>query len=72
MVRRDNFEKEDVPIDAVAARTLALLEDIQNSLFEKAKKERDECIKKVLTWDEFIKALNDKKMVLAPWCDEVV
>ena len=72
MVRRDNFEKEDVPVQDVATRALELLDDIQKSLFQKAKKERDECIKKVLTWDEFILALNDKKMVLAPWCDEVV
>lgn len=72
MVRRDNFEKEDVPLDNVATRAAALLEEIQANLFKKAKEERDSCIKKVLTWDDFIQALNEKKMVLAPWCDDVV
>lgn len=71
MVRRDNFEKEDVPLDNVATRAAALLEEIQANLFKKAKEERDSCIKKVLTWDDFIQALNEKKMVLAPWCDDV-
>ncbi|MCO5591601.1 hypothetical protein L7F22_045590 [Adiantum nelumboides] len=71
MVRRDNFEKEDVPLDNVAKRAVALLDEIQANLFKKAQEERDLCIKKVLKWDDFVKALNDKNMVLAPWCDDV-
>jgi len=34
------------------------------------KKQRDERIIKVSTWDEFIPALDKKCMVLAPWCDK--
>ncbi|KAH7283847.1 hypothetical protein KP509_34G026500 [Ceratopteris richardii] len=71
MVRRDNFEKEDVPLEKVAQRAADLLDEIQANLFKKAKEVRDLCIKKVFTWEDFIEALNDKKMVLAPWCDDV-
>uniref|UniRef100_A0A0E0FBT3 proline--tRNA ligase n=1 Tax=Oryza meridionalis TaxID=40149 RepID=A0A0E0FBT3_9ORYZ len=42
----------------------------QKNLFETAKQKRDACLKVVNTWDEFIAALNDKKLILAPWCDE--
>eukprot|EP00249_Psilotum_nudum_P029078 c3928_g1_i1 orf=159-1823(+) len=71
VVRRDNFAKEAVPLLNLTTRILDLLEEIQRNLFLKAKQERDACIAKVETWDEFIQSLNDKKMVLAPWCDEV-
>ncbi|KAJ7521567.1 hypothetical protein O6H91_19G060100 [Diphasiastrum complanatum] len=71
VVRRDNFAKEDVPLSDLVSRVTDLLEDIQSSLLEKARKERDSCIVTVNTWDEFVAALNDKKMVLAPWCNEV-
>lgn len=49
-----------------------ILSSIQECLFNAAKQKRDACIKIVNTWDEFIAALNDKKMILAPWCDEEV
>ena len=49
-----------------------ILTDIQQSLFNAAKEKRDACIKVINTWDEFIVALGEKKMILAPWCDEEV
>lgn len=70
MVRRDTFEKEDVPVKDIPVRAAALLEEIQENLFKRAKQERDLCIREVSTWDGFIEALNDKKMALAPWCGE--
>lgn len=71
MARRDTFAKEDVNLEDIAARAASLLDEIQENLFQRAKEERDQSIVKVQTWDEFVQALNDKKMVLAPWCDEV-
>ncbi|XP_024544162.1 proline--tRNA ligase, cytoplasmic isoform X2 [Selaginella moellendorffii] len=70
VVRRDTGAKEDVPMDKIVDRISELLEEIQLQLLEKARKERDDCIVKAYTWKEFMKALDDKKMVLAPWCDE--
>ncbi|GLJ11146.1 hypothetical protein SUGI_0144460 [Cryptomeria japonica] len=70
VVRRDSFVKEDVPLGQLTERVGELLEKIQSDMFERAKLKRDSCIKKVENWDEFMCALNDKMMVLAPWCDE--
>ncbi|KAL6983269.1 proline--tRNA ligase, partial [Sarracenia purpurea var. burkii] len=72
-VRRDNSEKMDIPVDTDLVPWIKdMLADIQQSLFDDAKRKRDACIKIVKTWDEFVEALNQKKMILAPWCDEVV
>lgn len=49
-----------------------LLDNIQQNLFDVAKHKRDACIQIIHTWDEFVAALNEKKMILAPWCDEEV
>ncbi|KAH9322229.1 hypothetical protein KI387_016868, partial [Taxus chinensis] len=70
VVRRDSFAKEDVPLDHLTKRVGELLEEIQNNMFERAKLKRDSCIKRAVSWDEFMCALNDKMMVLAPWCDD--
>lgn len=39
-------------------------------MFNKAKKERDESIGKAYNWDQFMEELNQKKIVLTPWCEE--
>ena len=72
VVRRDDGTKQDIKMDVLVDEVKKILESIHESLFNKAKKKRDECIVKILTWDEFVVALNDKKMILAPWCDEEV
>lgn len=71
VVRRDNLVKQNVPLDCLSSRVGELLEEIQKDMFERAKVKRDSCIVKAENWDEFINALNNKMMVLAPWCDEV-
>lgn len=47
-----------------------LLEEIQMSLFEKSKRERDEKIVQVLEWKDFVPALNRQCLVLTPFCDQ--
>jgi len=49
-----------------------LLNNIQQNMFDVAKQKRDECIQVIHTWDEFVEALNQRKLILAPWCDEKV
>ncbi|CAA7395923.1 unnamed protein product [Spirodela intermedia] len=70
VVRRDDGSKQDIAMDNLVEQVKKILENIHESLFNKAKEKRDDCIQKVHTWDEFAVALNDKKMILAPWCDE--
>ncbi|TKW09415.2 hypothetical protein SEVIR_6G093200v4 [Setaria viridis] len=70
MVRRDNGVKVDVPVANLVEEVRVLLDGIQENLFRAAKERRDACIRVIHTWDEFIAALNDKRLILAPWCDE--
>ncbi|CAH9073795.1 unnamed protein product [Cuscuta epithymum] len=69
-VRRDNGAKTDIPLASIADQVKVVLDDIQQNLFDIAKQKRDACVEVVDTLDEFVNALNRKKVVLAPWCDE--
>ncbi|KAM7487962.1 hypothetical protein LguiB_025446 [Lonicera macranthoides] len=69
-VRRDNFAKVDIPMATLVEQVNEMLADIQQNLFDIAKQKRDACIKVVYTWKEFEEALSEKKMILAPWCDD--
>ncbi|CAM8879736.1 unnamed protein product [Rhodiola kirilowii] len=69
-VRRDNGAKVDVPMSELVDKLKVTLDDIQQNLFNVATQKRDACIKVIKTWDEFVEALGQKKMILAPWCDE--
>ena len=40
-------------------------------MYEKATVARDEHLKNVDNWDDFMAALGKKDIVLADWCDEV-
>lgn len=69
-VRRDNSAKKDIPMANLVGQVKELLDTIQQNLFDVAKQKRDACIQIVRTWDEFVEALAQKKLILAPWCDE--
>ena len=40
---------------------------VQKDMLSRARKEFDSCIKTVTSWDDFVPALDEKKMVLTPW-----
>ncbi|KNA10120.1 hypothetical protein SOVF_147360 isoform A [Spinacia oleracea] len=69
-VRRDNSAKKDLPMANLVDQVKELLDTIQQNMFDLAKEKRDACVKEVRTWDEFVEALAQKKLILAPWCDE--
>ncbi|CAN7136189.1 unnamed protein product, partial [Brassica rapa subsp. narinosa] len=71
VVRRDTRVKMDVLRVDLVEKVKDLLEVIQRDLYDDAKRKLEESIQKVETWDEFKEALRQKKLVLAPWCDEV-
>lgn len=71
-MRRDNGVKEDIPRGSLVEHVKELLEKIQQNMYEVAKQKREACVQEIRTWDEFISALNLKKLILAPWCDEEV
>jgi prolyl-tRNA synthetase len=68
LARRDTLEKEVVAQEAIEARVLELLEEIQEQLFQKAKTYRDGHITKVDDFETFQEVLNSKGgFVLAHW-----
>ena len=68
--RRDTRAKETIALAELPARAVALLDAIQADMLAAATARRNACIATILKWEEFVPALDAKKMVLAPWCEE--
>ncbi len=60
VARRDTKEKRVVTLDGIAVYVEGLLNDIQQSMFNKAASYRDEHITKADSWEEFEKLLDEK------------
>jgi prolyl-tRNA synthetase len=60
VARRDTKTKEAISLDGLANTVFVLLEDIQNSIYQKAKDYRDAHITKADNWEEFLKLLDEK------------
>ncbi len=60
VARRDTKEKQSVSLDNLAEQIKLLLEEIQTSMFNKAKSYRDSHITEVNDWAEFEKLLDEK------------
>ena len=68
LARRDTLSKEVVPQEGLTDRIVALLDEIQENIFQKALNFRNSMITKVDTWEEFIDVLDNKGgFVLAHW-----
>lgn len=70
-MRRDTGAKMDVKREDLIEKVKDLLEKIQRNLYDVAKRKIEESTRKVETWDEFVEALSQKKLILAPWCDKL-
>ncbi|MFC1728113.1 proline--tRNA ligase [Nanoarchaeota archaeon] len=68
VARRDNGEKIPVKISKLKEELPKILDDIQNNLFNKAKKFLKSSIIEVKTVQEMKKAADDGKLSLAPFC----
>ena len=71
LVRRDTGKKEAVKINDVKSEVKNLLDEIQKNLFKKAEKFLNESIVEVKTWNEFLKAVKNRKMAKAAFCGEI-
>ena len=68
VARRDTKEKASVAVDGLAEHALQLLTDIQANMFQKALKFRDDNIRKVDTWEDFVKTLDEQPgFISAHW-----
>ena len=67
IMRRDTLEKENVSFDGIVERVKSLLDDIQNNLFEKARKYRDAHVYECENYDEFKEHVKDGGFYLCHW-----
>lgn len=67
MMRRDTLQKETVPFEGIADHIVAVLDDIQESLYQKALKRREERTITVDTYDEFKKRIEEGVFIMAHW-----
>jgi len=67
VARRDTLEKNTLPLEGLATRIPALLDEIQEQIYQKALRFRDANIYKVDTYDEFKEVIEKGGFVLAHW-----
>ncbi|MBQ3582955.1 MAG: proline--tRNA ligase [Alistipes sp.] len=60
LARRDTLSKEVVPQEGLTERIVALLDEIQENIFQKALNYRNSMITEVNTWEEFQEVLDTK------------
>ncbi len=71
VARRDNGEKQTLPIENLAESIKALLEDVQVGLYEKAKARRDEMTYAVHNTDELKEVTESKNgFIKMMWCGD--
>ena len=56
--------------EGLAGSMAELLQTIHGEMYAKATAARDEHLKNVSNWDEFMSALNNRDICLADWCDQ--
>lgn len=69
MVCRFDGSKKDVEQSKLATCIPAELKRIHEAMLEKATRERDEGVATVARWDEVVPMLNQRKLIMAPWCE---
>jgi prolyl-tRNA synthetase len=68
LARRDTREKSTLPLEGLSQRIQQLLEEIQQSLFNKALSYRDSHITPANSWEEFVSLLDTKGgFIAAHW-----
>ncbi|KAJ2005211.1 hypothetical protein GGI04_002328 [Coemansia thaxteri] len=70
-VRRDTHAKAPLSLSGLESSVQLLLATIQSDMLIKARKTLDERVKIVLSWDTFVPTLDDKCLVLIPWCERI-
>ncbi len=72
ITRRDTRKKETVSLDGIANFIKVLLDEIQQSIYDKAKSFRDENITRVDDWNEFVSLLDTRGGFLSAHWDGTV
>ena len=67
VMRRDTLEKETRPIEGIVDYVESLMTDIQQNIFEKARKYRDEHVYECDNYEEFKQKVKDGGFFLCHW-----
>jgi prolyl-tRNA synthetase len=68
IARRDTREKSSVPLEGIVAHIEGLLKDIHQSMFDKALRFREENTRRVDSWEEFMRTLDETPgFIMAHW-----
>ena len=67
VMRRDTLEKETRPVEGIVEYVKQLLEDIQQNIFEKARKYRDDHVYVCENYEEFKERVKDGGFFLCHW-----
>ena len=67
IMRRDTLEKETVSLDRIAEYIIQLLDNIQDNIFEKARKYRDERVYECENYEEFKEKVKEGGFFLCHW-----
>ncbi len=70
-VRRDNGAKQQLSLANITQTIPSLLETIQADMLERATRVRNERVKHVTDWKDFVPSLDGKNFVMIPWCEQV-
>jgi len=69
LVRRDNGEKISVSRNLLAQKVKELLDEVQEGIYNKALKFRDENTVEIDSYDEFKERMEDGVFALSHWCN---
>lgn len=68
VARRDTLQKETIPVEKTVDHVVRLLDDIQQNIYNKALKFKNDNTFKIDKWDEFVKITeNNGGFILAHW-----
>lgn len=67
IMRRDTLEKDTVSLDGIAEHIIQLLDQIQDNIFEKARKYRDERVYECENYEEFKEKVKEGGFFLCHW-----
>ena len=70
IVKRNTGEKSQLKIKEIKTKIPKILNEIQNELFENAKKNLESDIIEVKNWNEFLNGIKNKKIVKTEFCNE--
>ncbi|CAD25165.2 PROLYL tRNA SYNTHETASE [Encephalitozoon cuniculi GB-M1] len=68
LVRRDTRAKKQVSVEGIAHTVMEEIDTMHNDMLARATSERDSRISYVKSFEEFMSALDNKNIIMAPWC----